>query len=139
MTPPTRRATARHALAAALLSLLAACGSRGDASARPRAVVLVTVAGLRGDVVGFTGRPGRTPFLDALARRGRVFPRAYVATPEPAASVAALQAGAWPRGGVVLPERATLAERFRAAGFVTAGASLGAEEAASAGSGRGLD
>ncbi len=88
-------------------------------------VVLVTVDALRADHLGLHGygRP-TSPRLDALAREGIVFERAYASTPHTSFSLASLLTGrhafSLARLGRLdgLP---TLADRFRAAGYLTAG------------------
>lgn len=95
-------------------------------------VLLVTLDTTRADHLGAYGSAsGATPQLDALAARGVVFERAYAVAPMTLPAHASLFTGLLPtRTGVrwngeqrlaPLPGGpATLAERFRAAGYATA-------------------
>src|SRR5215470_8795321 len=93
-----------EALAAALALLLAAaCGSRARPSASlsngpPPDVVLVTIDTLRADAPGYAGnRKVATPVLDALAREGAVFTRAYAHAVVTLPSHASILTGLTPR------------------------------------------
>jgi tetratricopeptide (TPR) repeat protein len=97
---------------------------------RPRAaanVLLITVDTLRADAVGAYGATGaRTPVLDALAREGVLFERAYAVAPITLTSHAAMLTGLYPPGhgarhnGIRMREEVmTLAERFKADGVRT--------------------
>src|SRR5947208_5051882 len=91
-------------------------------------VVLITIDTLRADHVGAYGwTRARTPTLDALAREGVVFDRAYAAAPITLASHASILTGRYPPGhgsrdnGIrVSATVATLATELRARGFSTA-------------------
>ena len=99
----------------------------------PPSVVLVTIDTLRADRVGAYGYDaGRTPALDALARQGTRFDRAYAAAPITLVSHASLLTGRYPPGhgardnGLRIDLKApTLAEAFQKAGAAT-GAFVGA-------------
>jgi choline-sulfatase len=99
---------------------------------RPAAVnvVLVTLDTLRADRLGCYGFRGvETPHLDALARDGVLFEQATATVPLTLPSHASILTGLLPprhgvrdNGGFFLDEaRTTLAERFRAKGYATAG------------------
>jgi arylsulfatase A-like enzyme/Flp pilus assembly protein TadD len=118
-----------------ILILLAAITARCTAEpARPAAppairhVVLITIDTLRADRVGAYGGPARTPALDALARDGVRYDRAYATAPITLTSHASLMTGRYPPGhggrhnGMrVSLEPPTLAEAFARAGFATGG------------------
>ena len=112
---------------------LALCisGCTGSApSGKPVAqnVVLITIDTLRADHVGAYGwTRARTPTLDALAREGVVFDRAYAAAPITLPSHASILTGRYPPGhgsrdnGIrVSATVPTLATELRARGFSTA-------------------
>ena len=68
-------------LAALALSVLAACGPRGEAPSGD-VLLLLTIDTLRADRLGCGGDPrARTPFLDRVARGGTQFGTAVAATP----------------------------------------------------------
>jgi arylsulfatase A-like enzyme/cytochrome c-type biogenesis protein CcmH/NrfG len=113
-----------------------ACGNRPAPAATPeraRNVVLVTIDTLRADRLGVYGyTAARTPILDALARRGARFDRAYATAPITLTSHASLMSGRYPPGhgarhnGLrVSDDVPLLAEQFQRAGFRT-GAFVGA-------------
>ena len=93
-----------------------------------RNLVIVTIDTIRADHVGAYGDArARTPTLDALARRGVVFDRAYSAAPITLPSHATIMTGRYPPGhgardnGMHLsPAVPTLAAVLRAKGFRTA-------------------
>ncbi len=96
------------ALAASFVSvfvLTAARFSDGSASASPSnpargrpSIILVTLDTVRADRMGFLGsRLGLTPRLDALAKRGVVFSRAYAQAPMTTVSHATLLTGTYPQ------------------------------------------
>jgi arylsulfatase A-like enzyme len=107
------------------LLLLAACDDR-PVPAGPD-VVLLTIDTLRADRLGFVGHPGaRTPHLDALAARGRVFTQATTPLPRTSPALASLLTGRTPEGhgsvevGVPIdPDVPTLAQALHAAGWET--------------------
>ena len=97
--------------------------------ARPvRNVVVITIDTLRADHVGAYGYgAARTPAMDALARDGIRFDRAYATAPITLTSHASLMTGRYPPGhgarhnGMRLDLKTpTLAEHFARAGFATA-------------------
>jgi arylsulfatase A-like enzyme len=97
-------------------------------------VVLVSIDTVRADRVGAYGAPDAgTATLDAIAAEGVRFEKAIAAAPLTLPSHATLLTGLYPpRHGVrhngifrLASERATLAERFRDAGYAT-GAAVGA-------------
>jgi arylsulfatase A-like enzyme/Flp pilus assembly protein TadD len=89
---------------------------------------LITIDTLRADRVGAYGwTRARTPVLDALARDGATFDRAYAAAPITLPSHATILTGRYPPGhgardnGVRMAESVpTLATQLQAAGFKTA-------------------
>jgi len=116
----------------ALSAILTAC-RRPSASATCAdcSVLLVSIDTLRADRLPAYGyAKGRTPRLDALARRGIVFEEAYSHCPLTLPAHASLLTGLLPpRHGVrdnvgftLEQEHRTLAARFKAAGFRTGGA-----------------
>lgn len=91
-----------------------------------RSVVLITIDTLRADRVGAYGlATARTPVLDALAREGARFARAYATAPITLPSHASLLTGRYPPGhgahhnGVAMREVPTLASTLDTAGFAT--------------------
>lgn len=124
-------------LLASGLALLAACASEKSPGAEgplPQRVLLISLDTLRADHTGFGGydRP-TTPFLDTLAERAVVFDKHFANSNCTLPSHATMLTGLhYPSHGVkpvgedepirVLPRGAvTLAERFQAAGYDTAG------------------
>jgi arylsulfatase A-like enzyme/tetratricopeptide (TPR) repeat protein len=123
----------------------------------PSAVVLVTVDTLRADFVSFNGhQPQTTPFLDTLAQDAVVFSEAYAPSSWTAPSMASLFTGMAPSthgvvtaimdgNGRVLSQPAlaasltTLAETFKAAGYVTVGIPANLHLAAEFGFAQGFD
>ena len=114
-------------LVSAALTVLAACG--GEPRARP-SVLLVSIDTLRADHLGCYGYPRNTsPRLDALARDGVLFEShisssswtlpahaaLFTSVPDSVHGCVDVSATA------LAPEFTTLAERFRAAGYSTAG------------------
>jgi arylsulfatase A-like enzyme/Tfp pilus assembly protein PilF len=111
-------------------------GERSPASTAPGAgrgtapahVLLVTIDTLRADRLGSYGwADARTPVLDALARRGVRFARAYASAPITLTSHATILTGRYPPGhggrhnGVAMrAEPPVLAARLKEAGFHTA-------------------
>ncbi len=97
------------------------------AAAQPN-VVLITLDTTRADRMGFLGsKRGLTPNLDALAREGAVFTRAYSQAPITTVAHASLLTGAYPLHhtvdgfGVPLPASVpTLPELLRQRGYRTA-------------------
>ena len=78
------------------VALVAGC-ARAAAPARPN-VVLITLDTTRADRMGFLGSPrGLTPNLDALAKEGVVFSRAYAQVPTTSASHASILTGTYPQ------------------------------------------
>jgi choline-sulfatase len=95
----------------------------------PPSVLLITVDTLRADRVGAYGDTlARTPSMDALARAGVTFARAFTPAPLTLPAHATLMTGLLPpqhgvrgNGGFALgPDHATLAEALRARGVRTA-------------------
>lgn len=113
----------------------AACGSPAvtpavTTAAAPiaQSVVLITIDTLRADRVGAYGAAGaRTGTLDALAREGARFERAWATAPITLPSHASLLTGRYPpahgsrHNGIAIDAAVpALASRFKAAGFATA-------------------
>jgi arylsulfatase A-like enzyme len=115
----------------ACISLLPVVGlllSNGCASPPPpTSVLLITIDTLRADHLGVYGyRRATSPRIDALAREGVLFERAYATVPRTTQSVASLLTGLYPKNhrarGLfsVLPAgNTTLAEILKAKGYVT--------------------
>lgn len=111
------------------LLLLGACDDRPVPTGPD--VVLITIDTLRADRLGFAGHAGaRTPHLDALAARGRVFSQATTPLPRTSPALASMLTGRTPEGhgsvevGVpIAPEVPTLAQALHAAGWETVAAS----------------
>ena len=97
-------------------------------SKRRTPVILITLDTTRRDAVApYAAKPGRTPFISALARRSSVYLNAYSTAPWTQPSHASVFTGRYPsnhRAGVtddVLDDSwLTLAERFREGGYRTA-------------------
>ena len=114
-----------------LASAASGCTAEPPRPASPppvRHVVLITIDTLRADRVGAYGGPARTPAIDALARDGARFDRAYATAPITLTSHASLMTGRYPPGhggrhnGMrITLEPETLAERFARNGFATGG------------------
>ena len=93
-----------------------------------RNLVLITIDTLRADHVGAYGwAAARTPTLDALARDGAIFERAYAAAPITLPSHATILTGRYPPGhgardnGIRMSSSVpTLATELHARGFKTA-------------------
>ncbi len=116
----------RAACACVLLSLtLVACGA--SSATRPELVVWIEVDTLRVDHLGCYGGQA-TPALDRFAQEGVVFERAYATAPWTLPSLASQLTGLYPWEHGLLrlrtqldPSHVTVAERFRSAGWRTAG------------------
>src|SRR4051794_17045916 len=136
--PPRRHAKIEADLRAVRLLILsltlltvAACAPHPAPHQAPpvRNVVIVTIDTLRADRVGAYGyAAARTPNLDALAKRGVRFDRAFATAPVTLPSHASLMTGRYPAGhgarhnGMrMAPQTPTLAEAFAHAGFATGG------------------
>jgi arylsulfatase A-like enzyme len=121
--------TARAAILVALLATACGAPTREPfaSTAKPSAIVVVTIDTLRADRVGAYGwRAARTPAIDALAARGARFDRAYATAPITLTSHASLMTGLEPpkhgarhNGMRVRPDVPTLAERLKSAGWAT--------------------
>lgn len=88
-------------LCAALACLCAGCGDSGPAAPGPDSraptIVLVTLDTTRADRLGAYGHAdARTPRLDALAQRGRLFTHAWTPAPITLPAHASLLTGTWP-------------------------------------------
>src|SRR5262249_49830255 len=130
-SPVSRSILARAALAGLLAASVAACRRPAPGRCADCSVLLVSIDTLRADRLPAYGYArGRTPALDALARRGILFEEAYSHCPLTLPAHASLLTGLLPpRHGVrdnvgftLKPEHETLATRFKAAGLRTAGA-----------------
>jgi choline-sulfatase len=81
----------------AALILLLACALGGSSAGKPN-VILITLDTVRADRMGFLGsKRGLTPNLDALARQGIVFERAYSQAPITPSSHATILTGTYPQ------------------------------------------
>ena len=113
-----------------LLVSLALAGCARPAPARPVSVLLVTIDTLRADRVGAYGdAAARTPQLDALAREGVLFERAFSPVPLTLPAHATILTGLLPpaarrarqrRLRARAPPPATLAETLKLRGLATA-------------------
>jgi arylsulfatase A-like enzyme len=117
----------RHLLA--VLLACAACTQAQRPAAPPPSVLLVTIDTLRADRLGAYGdAQARTPQLDALARTGVLFERAYTPVPLTLPAHASILTGLLPpqhgvrgNGSFALgPQPRTLAEVLRRRGLATA-------------------
>jgi len=127
----SRSVLASAGLAGLLAVSLAACRRPAPRRCADCSVLLVSIDTLRADRLPVYGyAKGRTPNLDALARRGILFEEAYSHCPLTLPAHASLLTGLLPpRHGVrdnvgftLKAEHPTLAARFKAAGFRTGGA-----------------
>ncbi len=155
--PATGLALRPIAASLAALAVLGALGAgcrdrRGPERPRARApvrgVVLISIDALRADHLGAYGYGRDTsPFLDRLAaERGVLFESAAVQYPSTLTSHFSMltglypgEHGVYPPDGVLSEEIATVAERFRAAGFRTAGHTEGGFMAGGFGFARGFE
>jgi choline-sulfatase len=110
------------------LALVAlSCSRAPDAAPAARNLVLITIDTLRADRVGAYGAArAKTPALDALARSGAMFERAYAAAPITLPSHATMMTGRYPPGhgardnGIAVnADVPTLATELRSRGFKT--------------------
>lgn len=116
--------------ALALLPSLAACTARREEATGPD-IALIVLDTVRRDRLGVYGHERATsPNLDALAREGRLYTRAYSTSSWTAPSHASLFTGLYPVAHGVTQERwslpeelTTLAERLDTAGYETVGVS----------------
>ncbi len=108
---------------------LSADGPLAGASSRP-SVILITVDTLRADRISSYGsKRVDTPHMDLLAREGVRFANASTTVPFTLPAHSSIMTGLYPPshgvrenvGYVLAPERVTLAERFRDAGYLTGG------------------
>jgi len=118
-------------VAACFASLVLGCGggpSRPVASGSTASnLLLITIDTLRADRVGAYGHAAaRTPVMDAIARQGVRFERAFATAPLTLTSHASLLTGRYPPGhgarnnGMRMRPVPTLATLLRASGFATA-------------------
>ncbi|MDB4433184.1 sulfatase [bacterium] len=115
---------------AAVVAAIALVWSFGcDLRTPPRPnVLLYVIDTLRADGLGYHGDPlASTPHIDAFAREGLVFERAYAPSSWTRASMASLLTGSHPsrhgaedRSDHLTAELSTLSERLRDAGYATA-------------------
>ncbi|MFI5177384.1 MAG: sulfatase-like hydrolase/transferase [Vicinamibacterales bacterium] len=113
-----------------VLAVVAVAWWRGARPASPGAVVLISIDTLRADhlpVYGYT--KGQTPAIDALAKDGVVFDHAYSHAPQTLPAHTSILTGLLPfesgvrdnLGFTLAPDKKTLAERLRPAGYKTGG------------------
>ena len=115
------------AVLAAVLAGAAGCGGESPEESPP-AVVLFTLDTFRADHLGCSGHPTvRTPHIDRLARRGRMWPEAVTPIPLTTPSHATILSGLSPRTHGLIKNRmrlapwvTTLPQRLQEAGFRTA-------------------
>jgi choline-sulfatase len=114
----------RRALTVLLLTFIACQRSHAPApAAKPRpSILLVTLDTTRSDAIG-----AATPSFNALAKRGRIYSRAYATVPQTLPSHSSMMTGLYAAGhGVhenarfLAAAHATLAEKLRDAGYRTA-------------------
>src|SRR6267143_3815961 len=87
----------RRTLCLFLQGILIAAAPRLWAATQPN-IILVTLDSTRADRMGFLGaRSGLTPNLDALARQGIVWERAYAQAPLTVVSHATILSGTYPQ------------------------------------------
>jgi len=144
----------RRAGAALAVLALAAAGAAACARPAPRHVLLISIDALRADRLGVYGYPRPTsPFLDRLARDGRVFENAFVNTHGTTASHTTILSGLYQqshgvvleggRGGVAghrIPDQVPLVqETLRAHGYTTLGVTAGGNVGRGFGFARGFD
>jgi len=116
-----------------LLAAILFAGCSASVPAQQPNIILITIDTTRADRMGFLGsQKGLTPHLDALAREGAVFTRAYAQAPTTTVSHASLLTGSYPLYhtvdgfGVPLPASVpTLPDLLRQRGYRT-GAFVGA-------------
>jgi N-acetylglucosamine-6-sulfatase len=110
--PVSRREFLSRAGAAAGLSLSAAAA---DKTARaPQNIVFILIDDLRYDAMGFMGHPFlETPHLDALARDGMVFDRAFVTTALCSPSRATILTGMYAHRHGVFDNNTLLRDEFQ--------------------------
>ena len=139
-----------------LLALCASC-TRERPGTPPEHVLLITVENLRADHTHMWQYPRHTTFierpddqrsldLDFLMERGVLFHEAFAPSGSARPSLATLFTGLPPRahgllspGGVLSDDVPTIAERFKAAGFQTAGFASPSSPLAESGLSRGFD
>jgi choline-sulfatase len=120
----------RAAAACVICAAVSGCSRAHDeqpAAVAARNLVVITIDTLRADRVGAYGYgAARTPAMDALARRGARFDRAFATAPITLTSHASLFSGRYPPGhkardnGLRVDDRSPLvAEALSAAGFTT--------------------
>jgi len=129
----SRRVSTTMLAVLAVAAALAPGTTRAVARAMHRAagpnVLLITIDTLRADHLSAYGYPRETsPVLDALARRGALFENALTPTPRTTQAIASMMTSLYPQThgirtlwGSLPRTRVTLAERFRDAGYLTAG------------------
>ena len=92
-----RKDEAPLSLIALNLAFLVCCFSIAAAATRPN-LVLITFDSTRADRMGFLGsKRGLTPNLDAMARQGVAFARAYAHVPITTASHTTILTGTYPQ------------------------------------------
>lgn len=122
-------ALAALAIAAAVIPGTTRAVARATHRAAGPSVLLITIDTLRADHLSAYGYPRQTsPVLDALARRGALFENALTPTPRTTQAIASMMTSLYPQThgirtlwGSLPRTRVTLAERFRDAGYLTAG------------------
>ncbi len=142
------RLSTRGIVPAVIAGLLTWLGcARPEMERGTHGYILVSLDTLRADRLGAYGYPRPTsPFFDELARQGTLFERVLAPYPSTLVSHMSLftgmrpaEHGVYPPSNVLPAEIPTLPERFRAAGFATAGHTEGGFVAGGYGFARGFD
>jgi arylsulfatase len=111
-----------------LSGMVRAVASRAAVHRGPN-VVLITIDTLRADhLSGYGYRRPTSPRIDAMAARGITFEKAFTPAPRTTQAIAAMMTSLYPQTcnvrtlwNALAPEHVTLSERFRDAGYLTAG------------------
>ena len=117
-----------HRVLIFLIWALGSCALRAEAQAQRPNVILITLDTTRADRMGFNGsRRGLTPNLDAVAKDGVVFTRAYAQAPITTVSHATMFTGTYPQfhkvndfGKRIPSTLPVIAELFKKQGYKTA-------------------
>ncbi len=122
-TPTSHRAARAVVVSVAVLALVAGCKRRSPTGPPGVLLVVLDAAGAR-HVSAYGASPPTTPHIDALAREGTLFERAYAQASWTLPSMASLLTGRYPpreRQNLMVVGGRTLPLRLQAAGVATAG------------------